>query len=46
MEKRHHVGFIVRSPSYTRVGELLEEYARRAQNDFNAFMPARESPTD
>ena len=46
MQKRHHVGFIVRSPSYTRVGELLEEYARRAQTDFNAFMPARESPTE
>ena len=46
MQKRHHVGFIVRSPSYTRVGELLEEYARRAQTDFNAFMPAPESPTE
>jgi biotin carboxylase len=46
MDKRHHVGFIVQSPSYARVGELLDDYAQRAQRDFNAFLPARESPTD
>ena len=46
LNKRHHVGFIVQSPSYDRVGELLDDYAVRTQADFNAVMPARASPTD
>ena len=46
MDKRHHVGFIVRSHRHARVAELLDDYARRAQDDFNAFMPAPGSPAE
>jgi biotin carboxylase len=46
MKKHHHVGFIVQSPNYDRVAKLLDDYAVRTQIDFNAFMPARESPTE
>ena len=44
MDKHHHVGFIVRSPSYERISGLLEDYTARAKVDFNAFMPPQESP--
>jgi len=46
MDKRHHVGLIVRSPSYERVGELLDEYARRVKEDFGAVLPPRALPSD
>lgn len=46
MEKKNHVGLIVRSPSYERVTYLLDDYARRFKEDFYAFLPPRESPTD
>lgn len=46
MNKRHHVGLIVKSPSPHRVSELLDSYADRAQEDFGAFMPAKASPTE
>ncbi|HTU44132.1 MAG TPA: hypothetical protein VMF91_03680 [Bryobacteraceae bacterium] len=43
MHKKHHVGFIVKSPDHTRVAELLNEYAQRVHRDFHAYMAARES---
>ncbi len=46
MNKRHHVGMIVKSTSPHRVSELLDNYAHRAQADFGAFMPAKASPTE
>ena len=46
MDKPHHVGFIVQSPSYSRVTELVDSYIARTRQDFNAVMPARQSPTD
>ncbi|MBY0506665.1 MAG: ATP-grasp domain-containing protein [Bryobacteraceae bacterium] len=46
MDKKHHVGFIVKSPSYERVTTLLDDYAARAKEEFNAFMPAKDSPVD
>ena len=42
LNKRHHVGFIVKSDSYARVGELLEEYTDRVRADYHASAPARE----
>jgi hypothetical protein len=42
MSRRHHVGFIVRSPDYKRVGELLKLYSERVQHDYHASAPARE----
>ncbi len=42
MHKRHHVGFIVKSPSYDRIGELLDVYAQRVRDDYHASAPTRD----
>jgi len=42
MSKRHHVGFVVKSPEYQRVGELLKLYSERVRNEYHAAEPARE----
>lgn len=42
MSKRHHVGFIVKSANYNRVGELLKLYSDRVQHEYHASAPARE----
>lgn len=46
MEKKNHVGIIVRSSSYERITYLLDDYARRFKEDFYAYMPARETAID
>lgn len=43
MHKKHHVGFIVKSPDYHRVAELLRSYANRVHRDFHASAPPRET---
>ncbi len=45
MQKEHHVGLIVRSPSEQRVLTLLADYTRRVQQDFHASAPPLESPS-
>ncbi len=45
LDKEHHAGLIVRSPSPQRVRELTEEYALRFASDFCAVMPAPDKPT-
>jgi biotin carboxylase len=45
MDKKNHVGFIVKSANYMRVQELLESLQQRVAHDFQAFMPAQEKPT-
>jgi hypothetical protein len=42
MDKSHHVGLVVRSPSLERVKELLENYAERFARDFSAYVPPPE----
>ena len=42
MSKHHHVGFIVKSPNYERVGELLTLYSERVRSQYHASAPARE----
>ncbi len=42
MHKRHHVGFVVKSPDYHRVGHLLELYTERVRSDYHASAPARD----
>lgn len=42
MNKRHHVGFIVKSTKYERVGELLKLYSERVRNEYHASAPPRE----
>jgi biotin carboxylase len=41
--KPHHVGFILASPTDTRIEALIEEYAERMTADFVAAMPPWES---
>lgn len=44
--KSHHVGLIVRSPSYARVEELMDAYEPRIQHDFQAVLPPPKSATE
>jgi biotin carboxylase len=46
MDKPHHVGLIVKSPSVERVNELLAWYAERVARDFQAYLPPKERPSD
>jgi len=46
MEKKHHVGFVVASPSYERVQYLMDQYLERVREDFLAVAPPRERPTE
>jgi biotin carboxylase len=46
MEKRHHVGFVVKSPDYHRVAQLLDSYTERVRTDYHASVPARERPRE
>jgi biotin carboxylase len=44
MAKEHHIGLIVRSPSATRVRELLDDYAIRVARDYHASAPPQDRP--
>ncbi len=46
MEKKHHVGFVIASPSYERVQYLMDQYLERVREDFLAIAPPREKPTE
>ncbi|MBI5084613.1 MAG: ATPase, partial [Acidobacteria bacterium] len=46
LEKKNHVGFILRSDSHLRVRELLEDFTARVQRDFWAFAPPKDKPTE
>lgn len=46
LDKKNHVGFIVRSDSCARVTELLDTLASRVQQDFQAYAPPRDRPTE
>ncbi len=46
MEKKHHVGFVVASPSYERVQYLMDQYLERVREDFLAVAPPRDKPTE
>jgi hypothetical protein len=43
--KRHHAGFVLRSPRDARIVELLDSYAARFVQDFLATAPVPEKPT-
>ncbi|MBL8148795.1 MAG: ATP-grasp domain-containing protein [Blastocatellia bacterium] len=45
MNRSHHAGLIISSPSLKRIEELLASYTERFRNDFYAFQPAPERPT-
>jgi hypothetical protein len=42
LEKKHHVGFIVKSPRWERVEELLELYTQRVRREYHASAPPRD----
>jgi ATP-grasp domain len=44
MKKKHHVGFIVKSPQRQRVTELLKLYTDRVRNEHHASAPPRDKP--
>ncbi|MCC7161926.1 MAG: ATP-grasp domain-containing protein [Anaerolineae bacterium] len=44
--KEHHAGLIVQSDHSVRVRELLDGYGERFAQDFMAFMPQLDKPTD
>lgn len=46
IDKKNHVGFIVQSPSHARVGELLASLTARVLEDFSAYAPPRDRPTE
>ena len=46
LDKAHHVGFIVRSASPARVEQVLADLAKRVKQDFWAYAPPKERPSD
>ena len=46
LEKNHHVGFIVKSPRWERVEELLQDYTRRVRTEYHASAPPRDKVRD
>ncbi len=46
LQKPHHAGLIVRSPSLARVDELVASYSERFRQDFVASLPAALTPYD
>jgi len=44
LDEAYHAGLVVRSKSYQRVRELLDDYTRRFAKDFLAVMPHYELP--
>jgi biotin carboxylase len=45
VNKYHHAGFVLKSPSHDRIQQLLNSYATRFQNDFLATQPVPDKPT-
>ena len=45
INKKHHVGMILRSDRKERVQELLEAYAQKIHQDFHASAPVPDKPT-
>lgn len=43
LQRRHHVGFIVKSSNYQRVGQLIQTYTERVRNEYYTSAPARET---
>jgi hypothetical protein len=46
LDKAHHAGLIVASPSHARVSELVTSYATRFAEQFSAFIPPGDTPRD
>jgi biotin carboxylase len=46
LQKPHHAGLIVKSPSHERIDQLLASYSERFRHDFVAALPAAKTPFD
>ena len=46
LQKAHHAGLVVKSPSQERIDQLLASYTERFRRDFVAALPAAETPYD
>ncbi len=46
LQKPHHAGLIVKSPSEERIDQLLASYTERFRQDFVAALPAAQTPFD
>ena len=46
MKKHHHAGLILQSPNPQRVESLLEDYSQRFAEEYLAFAPVPDKPTD
>ena len=46
LNKAHHAGLVVKSPSKERIDQLLASYTERFRQDFVAALPAAETPYD
>ncbi|WKZ69247.1 MAG: ATP-grasp domain-containing protein [Melioribacteraceae bacterium] len=46
LNKKNHVGVIVKSENYDRITELINEYVKKFYDEFFASYPAPEKPTD
>jgi biotin carboxylase len=45
MNKEHHAGLLVKSPSAERVQDLLRSYSQRFEQDFYAYIAPQDKPT-
>ena len=45
LARKHHVGFVLRSPVQERIDQLIESYMPRVRRDFFATLPAPAKPT-
>lgn len=46
LQKPHHAGVVVKSPSQERIDQLLSSYTERFRRDFVAALPAPQTPFD
>jgi len=46
LDKAHHAGLIVASPSHARVAALVDDYARRLAEGYSTFIPPGDKPHD
>jgi hypothetical protein len=44
LDRKHHVGFIVRASTPERVQQLIDDYMPRIERDFSATLPAPSKP--
>ena len=46
LNKPYHAGFVIRSPLYHKIEQMLEDYTKRFYNDFFTTAPMKERPSD